>query len=107
MEEIPLDDVTPNPDGSFTINKPGWYTLHGMPIAEVRDVTVPLVLFQKRELPKDEPIGNPVKWRSMNRAPRREAREAEDVIEILFLWVIMPIAAVFALVSLILLVVDR
>lgn len=29
------------------------------------------------------------------------------MIEILFFWVIMPVAAVFALVSLVLLVVDR
>jgi hypothetical protein len=74
MEEIPLDDVKPNADGSFTITRPGIYTLHGMPLAEVRDATVPMVLYQKRELPKDEPIGNPVKWRSMNRAERRAAK---------------------------------
>lgn len=77
MEEIPLDDVEPNPDGTFTVTRPGLYTLHGMLIAEVKlHVNGPdvVTLRTARELPKDEPIGNPEKWRAMNRAARRAAK---------------------------------
>ena len=78
-EVIPLDDVTRNADGSFTINRPGWYTFGGIPIARAtQDGDVRTV----RELPKDEPAGRyegkPEKWRTMNRAARRAAKRGRS-----------------------------
>ena len=77
MEEIPLDDVTRNPEGSFTVNRPGIYTFGGHPIAKVTlNVNGPdsVTVHTDRQLPQDEPIGNPVKWRAMTRAQRRAAK---------------------------------
>ena len=76
--EVPEDEYR---RGTFTPAEPGLYgvTIDGVrrPLLRVRDVLealTPESVTDRRELPKDEPIGHPEKWKAMNRAERRAAK---------------------------------
>lgn len=77
-----MDDWHEMPEGEFTPTEPGTYgrTMPDgtrMPLVKVREVPGAVTsteVTDRRELPKDAPIGHPEKWMAMNRAARRAAK---------------------------------